>query len=93
MRGKQMLISIRQTNGAAEAYDMAGKVTTSTFTNNLRGRFGDPSRLMWPTVEKHKPQVLASIDRSVVNMSQIINEELRFKGRTRGRPAGSPHFR
>ena len=93
MRGKQILVSIRQTNGAAEAYDMAGKKTDSTFTKNLRGRFGDPSRLMWPTVEKHKPQVLASIDRSVVNMSQIINEELRFKGRTRGRPAGSPHFR
>ena len=93
MRGKQILVSIRQTNGAAEAYYMAGKKTDSTFTKNLRGRFGDPSRLMWPTVEKHKPQVLASIDRSVVNMSQIINEELRFKGRTRGRPAGSPHFR
>jgi hypothetical protein len=93
MRGKQVLVSIRQTNGAAEAYDMAGKVTTSTFTKNLQGRFGDPSRLMWPTVEKHKPQVLASIDRSVTNMTEIINEALRDKGHTRGRPAGSPHYR
>jgi hypothetical protein len=93
MRGKQMLISIRQTNGAAEAYDMAGKVTTSTFTKNLQRRFGDPSRLMWPTVEKHKPQVLASIKKSVDIMEDIINEGLRDKGHTRGRPAGSPHFR
>jgi len=92
-KGKQILISMRQTNGAGEVFDMAGKKTNSVFTRNLRDKWGEPSRLMWPTVEKHKPVVLASINKSVTDMEEIINEALRDKGRTRGRPSGSPHFR
>ena len=93
MKGKQILVSIRQTNGAGEVFDMAGKQTSSTFTRNLSAKWGGPSRLMWPTVEKHKPTVLASIKRSVTSMEDIINEELRLRGYTRGRPSGSPHYR
>ncbi len=93
MRGKQMLVSITLKNGAAEAYDMAGKATINTFTKNLQKRFGDPSRLMWPTAERHKPQVLASVQRSVFDMEKVINEELKLRGYTRGRPRGSLHFR
>ena len=93
MKGKQILVSIRKTNGAGEVFDMAGKQTSSTFTRNLSAKWGGPSRLMWPTVEKHKPTVLASIKRSVTSMEDIINEELRLRGYTRGRPSGSPHYR
>lgn len=76
-KGKQILISMRQTDGAGEVFDMAGKKTNSVFTRNLRDNWGEPSRLMWPTVEKHKPTVLRSIDRSVQDMENIINDELR----------------
>jgi hypothetical protein len=95
MKGKQILVSVRSTNGAAEAFDMAGKTTPGNRlarSLDIKG-YGDPSRLMWPTAEKHKPQVVASIERSIVNMSTIINQELKLRGYTRGRPAGSPHFR
>ena len=95
MKGKQILISVRSTNGAAEAFDMAGKTTPGNRLDrslNKKG-YGNPSRLMWPTVERHKPQVVASIERSIVNMSSIINQELKLRGYTRGRPTGSPDFR
>lgn len=93
MKGKAILVSVRQSNGAGEVFDMAGKASNNVFTRNLSAKWGGPSRLMWPTAEKHKPQVVASINRSVVNMSDIINEELRMRGYSRGRPRGSGHFR
>jgi hypothetical protein len=48
---------------------------------------------MWPTAERHKPAVVASINKSVVNMSDIINEELRLRGYSRSAPRASGHFR
>jgi hypothetical protein len=77
MKGKAILVSVRQSNGAGEVFDMAGKKTNSVFTRNLSAKWGGPSRLMWPTAEKHKPTVLRSIDRSVEDMEKQINRMLR----------------
>ena len=93
MKGKAILVSVRQSNGAGEVFDMAGKRTNSVFTRNLTAKWGGPSRLMWTTAERHKPAVVASINKSVVNMSDIINEELRLRGYSRSAPRGSGHFR
>jgi len=79
MKGKQILISIRQTNGSGIVFDMAGKKTDGTFARNLTNKWGGPSRRMWPTVERHKPQVVVSINRSVIDMENQINHMLRSR--------------
>ena len=93
MKGKQILVSIRQSNGAGEAFEKAGKKTNSVFTRNLTNKWGGPMRLMWPVAEKHKPAVVVSINKSVTSMEDIINEELRARGYSRSAPRGSGHFR
>jgi hypothetical protein len=45
---------------------------------NIKG-YGGPSRVMWPTAEKHKPQIVASIERSVEDMEKQINRMLRSR--------------
>ena len=77
MKGKAILVSIRQSNGAGEVFDMAGKKTNSTFTRNLTNKWGGASRRMWPIAEKNKPAVLRSIDQSVQDMEKQINRMLR----------------
>ena len=77
MKGKQILVSIRQSNGAGEAFEKAGKKTNSVFTRNLTNKWGGPMRLMWPIAEKNKPAVLRSIDQSVQDMEKQINRLLR----------------
>jgi hypothetical protein len=77
MKGKAILVSIRQSNGAGEVFDMAGKKTNSTFTRNLSNKWGGASRRMWPIAEKNKPAVLRSIDQSVQDMEKQINRMLR----------------
>jgi hypothetical protein len=77
MKGKAILVSIRQSNGAGEVFDMAGKKTNNTFTRNLTNKWGGASRRMWPIAEKNKPAVLRSIDQSVQDMEKQINRMLR----------------
>jgi len=79
MKGKALLISVRSTNGATEAFDMAGRKNSGNRLDrslNIKG-YGGPSRVIWPTAEKHKPQVEASIQRSVEDMEKQINRLLR----------------
>ena len=78
-KGKALLISVRSTNGATEAFDMAGRKNSGNRlarSLEIKG-YGGPSRVMWPTAEKHKPQVVASIERSVGDMEKQINRMLR----------------
>jgi hypothetical protein len=79
MKGKQILVSIRQNNAAGVVFDMAGRATSNNkLDRSLRiAGYGTASRTMWPTVERHKPRVLASIDRSVADMENEINRLLR----------------
>jgi hypothetical protein len=94
-KGKAILITVRQRDGAGIAFDMAGRKRPGNRLDRslVSAGWGEASRVMWPTVERHKPAVLASINRSVTKMEDLINEALRDKGHTRGRPSGSPHFR
>ena len=77
MKGKAILVSIRQANGAGVVFDMAGKATNNVFSRNLTNKWGAPSRRMWPIAEQQKPTVLRSIDRSVEDMEKQINRMLR----------------
>jgi len=61
---------------AADAYDMGGKVKQSSFSRNMASKFGSPSRFMWPAAEKHMPEVLRSIEKSVGDMSKEVNRVL-----------------
>jgi hypothetical protein len=91
--GMETLISIRQNNAAGEVFDMAGRTNPSVFARNL-DKWGKPSRRMWPTVERHKPDIVKSIRAGTLDMEKLINEALRDKGKTgRRRPRGSKHFR
>lgn len=78
----------------ATAFDMGGKVTRSSFSDNLSQRFGDPSRFMYPAVESNQDLINGSLKRSVVIVEQLINEALKDKGKfSRSRPRGSQHMR
>lgn len=55
------LLKLALRDGAAVVFDMAGKVTSSPFTQRLTGRFGGPSRAMWRPDDK----IQAEADRAV----------------------------
>ena len=77
-KGKAILITVRQRDGAGIAFDMAGRKRPGNRLDRSLGSagWGEASRVMWPTVEKHKPQVLASIAQSVSDMETQINRSL-----------------
>ena len=72
-RGKAVsIISIRQMNPAASIIDMAGKKGGGSprgevFIANLTAKFGNASRVMWPSFERHETEVTFA-------MVQLINE-------------------
>jgi hypothetical protein len=73
---------IRTNNKSAELFDMAGKTGGTTkqgkqMINALTARFGKPSRVMWPTYEKHQGDVEDSVRRIVDDLMQRVNQELR----------------
>jgi hypothetical protein len=73
---------IRTNNKSAELFDMAGKAGGNTAQGKrmigaLTARFGKPSRVMWPTYEKHKGDVEDSVRRIVDDLMQRVNSELR----------------
>lgn len=77
--GRRALVALRQNDAAGAVYDMAGK-HPNVFGSNLTGRFGEPSRYMWPTVEKHRDAAVASVERAKKDMEREINARLRRRG-------------
>ena len=53
--------------GVNMLFDMAGGKNNSVMAANLTGKFGPPSRIMWPAAEKNAPQVEAE-------MAKVIDE-------------------
>ena len=43
--------------GVNALFDMAGRQNKSVMAANLTGKFGPPSRIMWPAAEKNAPEV------------------------------------
>jgi len=54
--------------GVNAIFDMAGRKNNSVMAANLTGKFGPPSRIMWPAAQKNAPQVEAEMAK--------INEQL-----------------
>lgn len=64
--------------GANMLFDMAGRRNASAFADNLTAKFGKPSRIMWPAMEKHQDEVQAGIGKVV---DEIVDETNRQLGR------------
>jgi len=47
--------------GVNAIFDMAGRKNNSVMAANLTGKFGPPSRIMWPAAQKNAPQVEAEM--------------------------------
>ena len=47
--------------GVNAIFDMAGRKNNSVMAANLTGKFGPPSRIMWPAALKNAPQVEAEM--------------------------------
>jgi hypothetical protein len=73
------VISIIQKNPAAAIIDMAGKqggknAQGGRFIDQLTALFGQPSRVMWPTFEKHQNKVSE-------NMRDVVNDVMAAVGK------------
>lgn len=78
--GRRALVALRQSDAAGQVFDLAGK-NRNQFGSNLSSKWGlDPSRLMWPTVERRKDVITSSITQAKFDMEAIINEQLRSMG-------------
>lgn len=78
--GRRALVALRQSDAAGQVFDLAGK-KQNQFGTNLSNKWHlDPSRLMWPTVERHKDQIHQSMTRAKFDMEALINEQLRSMG-------------
>jgi hypothetical protein len=52
--------------GVNAIFDAAGRRNKSVMAANLTGKFGPPSRIMWPAAEKNAPEVEAQM-KDVIN--------------------------
>jgi len=80
--GKRTLMKMQQNSPAGAVFDIAGRKNPngSQFNINLRAKYGNASRSMWPAAERHLPTVRKSIEHSVVEMERVLNAELRTRG-------------
>jgi hypothetical protein len=74
--GTYQILRIKQTNAAGSIYDLAKNTRTigkESFTKNLNNKKrGQPnSRVMWPTVLKHLPQ----LEKDVNDILQVIEKQ------------------
>ena len=81
--GRRALVALRQNDAAGQMFDLAGRKHPNVFASNLSSRFGQASRYMWPTVEKHRDTTTASMERAKRDMEKTINEELRKRAGVR----------
>lgn len=62
--------------GVNAIFDMAGRKNKSVMAANLTGKFGPPSRIMWPAAEKNEAQVTEGIGRVVDDIVRETNNRL-----------------
>ncbi len=72
---------IRATNPALELFDMAGRGGGSTergqlMIDKLTARFGQPSRVMWKTYEKHQNDVVRAVKEIVDDLMRRVQDEM-----------------
>ena len=82
MQGRRVLVRVVQGSASGEAFDMAGRIRPGNpIDKSLQSAgFGTASRAMWPAAEKKLPEIQKSVQKSVFDMEDVINEALRAKG-------------
>jgi len=74
---------IRTNSKSVTLFDMAGRGNGGLSPNGARmiaalnARYGKPSRVMWPTYEKHSGDVQDAVQRIVNDLMTRVNRELR----------------
>jgi len=73
---------IRTNSKSATLFDMAGRGGGATPRGQqmiaaLNARYGKPSRVMWPTYEKHSGEVRDAVQRIVDDLMTRVNQEMR----------------
>jgi hypothetical protein len=86
--GTYTILRIKQTYAAGAIYDLANKTRTNgaeSFIKNLnKGKRGKPkSRVMWPTVRKHIPQLTKDVDGILKGLEERFNQEIALDGERR----------
>ena len=73
----QSVIKVTQRNPAASIIEVAGSARRNAagdrFNANLAAKAGQPSRVMWPSADRHLPQVVAAIEDLVRTVAAKIN--------------------
>ena len=81
-RGKAVsIISVLQNNPAAAIVDMAGKKGGGSrqgeaFIANLTKKFGNASRIMWPSFERHETEVTYEMTRLIKEVMERVSKEI-----------------
>lgn len=78
--GKARLFSLVQREASGAVFEVAGRVNQSRFADNLSRKWGRPSRAVWPAAEKHRGDVIRSVEQAKFEMEDVINAELRSRG-------------
>jgi len=86
--GTYTILRIKQTNSAGVIYDLAKNTQTrgkESFVKNLnKKKRGKPnSRVMWPTVQKHIPQLTKSVDLILKDLEKKFTVEIAMEGQRR----------
>jgi|688.fasta_scaffold15745_10 hypothetical protein len=63
--------------GVNALFDMAGRRNKSVMAANLTGKFGPPSRIMWPAAEKNAPEVEAQMKVVIDRLMDVYNTKIR----------------
>jgi hypothetical protein len=75
----QSVIKVTQRNPAASIIEVAGSarrnVAGDRFNANLAAKAGQPSRVMWPSADRHLPQVTAAIEDLVRTVAARIGRQ------------------
>ena len=73
----QSVIKVTQRKPAASIIEVAGSARRNAagdrFNANLAAKAGQPSRVMWPSADRHLPQVVAAIEDLVRTVAAKIN--------------------
>jgi len=74
-RNKSAVLYVTQSDSAGAIFEVAGQANPgANFNNNLRA---STPRVLWPTAEKHLPQVESGLSDLVRDVMKIVNEETR----------------
>jgi len=76
-RGNSLAVfSVTMKSPAGTIFDMAGRGSANRLASALDSLYGRPSRLMWPTYERHANQVNENLARLVEKVTDAANRRL-----------------